>query len=407
MRKRLDPSVFDLPVQEMRRGYRSAIYFWRAKRILEMDGQHPRITHQIFQKKDNAIICGTDEAIGIIRSATGYYSDNQRAYKLFDRYIELKPMIRGSLYHADYDKYLKLTEEKKNISHQLDQLWVNKFDEIDVYSLYDGDRLDSWETAMILEGDYSLFAHLESLYLGVLARRTRVATNTHAIVEAANGKGVLFFADRFDHFATQGGDGYASHIGGARGVATDAMAAWYGERGLGTIPHALIVAYDGDTARVTEKFSQYLPNVNAISLIDFTNDSVSTALESARRLGDKLWGVRLDTAENMIDKSLQERTDLPDRERHGVTPLLVEMTREALDKEGFAHVKIIVSGGFNPDRIRWFEELDVPVDFYAVGSWILSGRYDFTADAVRLNGEKLAKVGREYRPNPRLEKFEL
>jgi nicotinate phosphoribosyltransferase len=77
-----------------------------------------------------------------------------------------------------------------------------------------------------------------------------------------------------------------------------------------------------------------------------------------------------------------------------------------LDREGFSHVKIIVSGGFYPERIRRYEEMGVPVDIYAVGSWILSGRYDFTADAVRLNGEPLAKVGREYRPNPRLEKVE-
>jgi len=283
---------------------------------------------------------------------------------------------------------------------------VDKFDDIDVYSLYDGDKLDSRETAMLIEGDYSLFAHLESLYLGVLARRTKVATNTNAIVKAADGKGVLFFADRFDHFATQGGDGYASHIGGAGGVATDAMAAWYGQRGLGTIPHGLIVAYNGDTALTTEKFSQYIPNVNSIALVDFDNDCVKTSLEAARRMGDKLWGIRLDTSESIIDKSLQDRTDLPDEDRYGVTPLLVDMTRKALDNEGFQHVKIIVSGGFNPDRIARFEKLGVPVDLYAVGSWILSGRYDYTADAVRLNGKKLAKVGREYRPNPRLEKFE-
>lgn len=407
MRKRLDPSVFDLPVQEMRRGYRSAIYFWRAKRILELDNIHPLITHQIFQKTDNVIICGTDEAIGILRSATGYYSDNEQAYGLFDRYIELKQFIRQALYQADYDSYLKLTTEKKDISRRLDDLWIDKFDEIDVYSLYDGDTLDAWETAMLIEGDYSYFAHLESLYLGVLARRTKVATNTNAIVKAADGKGVLFFADRFDHFATQGGDGYASHIGGAGGVATDAMAAWYGERGLGTIPHALIVAYDGDTAKATEKFSEYIPNVNSIALVDFDNDCVKTSLETARRLGDKLWGVRLDTSESIIDKSLQDRTDLPGQDRYGVTPLLVEMTRKALDKEGFNHVKIIVSGGFNPDRISRFEKLGVPVDMYAVGSWILSGRFDFTADAVRLDGKKLAKVGREYRPNPRLEKLKL
>ncbi len=406
MKKRLDPSVFDLPVQEIRRGYRSAVYFWRAKRILEKDNKHSLITHQIFQKKDNIIICGTDEAVAILKCATGYYSDYEKAYKLFDRYIELKQPIRRVHFERDYNSYLNMTAERMDISRELDDLWVDKFEEIELRSLSDGDQLSAWESAMFIEGDYSLFAHLESLYLGVLARRTKIATNTHDVVQAAGGKQVVFFADRFDHFATQGGDGYASYIGGARGVATDAMAAWYGERGLGTIPHALMVAYGGDTALATEKFDKYIPDVTTIALVDFDNDCVNTSLEVARRLGDRLWGVRLDTAERLIDKSLQDDIDLPDQEKPGVTPRLVEKVRVALDSEGFGHVKIIVSGGFNPDRIVRFEKLEVPVDIYAVGRWILSGRFDYTADAVRLDRKPLAKEGREYKPNPRLKRVE-
>jgi nicotinate phosphoribosyltransferase len=407
VKKRLDPSVFDLPVQEIRRGYRSAVYFWRAKRILEKDNKHPLITHQIFQKKDSIIVCGTDEAVAILKCATGYYSDNEKAYELFDSYIELKQMIRRIHFERDYDSYLKMTAERMDVSRKLDDLWVDRFQEIEVCSLYDGDSISAWETVMLIEGDYSFFAHLESLYLGVLARRTKIATNTHDVVQAAGDKQVLFFADRFDHFATQGGDGYASYIGGARGVATDAMAAWYGERGLGTIPHALMVAYGGDTALATERFQQHIPGVNTIALVDFDNDCVNTSLDVARRLGDKLWGVRLDTAEQLIDESLRDDTDLPANEKSGVAPRLVEKVRIALDSGGFGHVKIIVSGGFNPERIARFEKMGVPVDIYAVGSWILSGRFDYTADAVRLDKKPLAKVGREYRPNPRLERVEV
>jgi nicotinate phosphoribosyltransferase len=406
MKKRLDPAVFDLPLQEIRRGYRSAVYFWRTKRILEQDKNHARVTHQIFQKRDNVIICGSDEAVAILKSATGYYSDSDRAFKLFDRFIDLKQMIRQVLYQADYDSYIRMTAIKMEISHRLDDLWVDKFSEIEVSSLSDGDTMRSWETAMLIEGELSYFAHLESLYLGVLARRSKVATNTRAVVDAARGKQVLFFADRFDHFSIQGGDGYASLIGGAKGVATDAMASWFGERGLGTIPHAIIAAYGGDTALAVEKFNQYYPDVPAIALVDFQNDCVKTALECARRLGDKLWGVRLDTAENVADLSLQDEPGLSREDMYGVTPRLVEKVRKALDSEGFRHVKIIVSGGFNPGRIEHFEKLNVPVDIYAVGSWILSGRFDYTADVVRLNGQPLSKVGRTYHPNPRLEKVQ-
>ena len=77
--------------------------------------------------------------------------------------------------------------------------------------------------------------------------------------------------------------------------------------------------------------------------------------------------------------------------------------REALDREGFQHVKIVVSGGFTVDKIRQFEEQGVPVDSYGVGSSLFGGRYDFTADIVMVEGRPQAKVGRQYRHNSRLE----
>ncbi|MFQ5603831.1 MAG: quinolinate phosphoribosyl transferase [bacterium] len=403
-KKRLDVAHFDLPVHEIRCGFRSAVYFWRSKRILEQDRHRAHITHQIFQKNEEVKICGTDEALAILKVATGYFKDYEKALALFDEFLALKQRLQVYPSGADPQVYLHCAKKMAELSLELDSLWVDQFREVEVYALHDGDRLMAWETAMLIEGDYALFAHLESLYLGVLARRTKIATNSHRVVQAARGKPVLFFADRFDHFYMQDGDGYAARIGGVSGVASNAMASWYGEKGIGTVPHALIVSYGGDSALVNAKFSEYFPEINNISLVDFKNDCVQTALEAARKLGEKLWGVRLDVAENVIDRSLQEETHLKDSERYGVTPRLVEKVRTALDNEGFQHVKIIVSGGFNPQRIARFEALSAPVDVYAVGSWILSGCYDFTADAVRLDGKKLAKVGREYRPNPRLEK---
>lgn len=407
---RLNPSVFDLPVVELRRGYRSGVYFWRTKRILEQDNRHVRCLMQVFQKKERAVVCGTDEAIAILKTASGYYKNAEAVYPLFDRYAELKKIIRQQLAAHDYDGYMKSTAEKTELIRKLDDLWVSKFSELEVRSLADGEPLGGWETAMTIEGDLSFFAHLESVYLGVLARRTKVASNTRAVVEAAKGKPVLFFADRFDHFAAQGGDGYASMIGGAVGVATDAMAAWYGDRGLGTMPHALIAAYDGNTVLATEKFARYIPDVPVISLVDFDNNCPATSLAVARKLGQKLWGVRLDTSETIIDYSLTEEIGSHPGEAEaklrGVNPSLVLKVREALDKEGFQHVKIVVSGGFNPDKINWFEEARVPVDSYAVGSWILTGSFDFTADVVLVEGKPAAKVGRGYRPNTRLKRVE-
>src|SRR5690349_12531072 len=152
---------------------------------------------------------------------------------------------------------------------------------------------------------YDAFAHLETLYLGVLARRTKVGTNTRRVVEAASPKQVMFFPARHDHWLVQTGDGYAAHIAGAIGVSTDAQASWWGSEGVGTVPHALIAAYGGDTVLASQKFAEHMdPGVRLITLVDFDNDCVGTALKVARALGERLYGVRIDTAETLVDMSV-------------------------------------------------------------------------------------------------------
>jgi nicotinate phosphoribosyltransferase len=235
-----------------------------------------------------------------------------------------------------------------------------------------------------------------------MARRTLVMRNVREVVSAARGKPILFFPARHDHWLVQTGDGWAAHIAGAIGVSTDAQASWWGGRGVGTVPHGLIAAYNGDTALAARKFAdRFARDMNVTVLVDFVNDSVRTALEVAEALGDDLWGVRLDTADKLADKSLQERhgADAPT----GVAAELVELTRSELDAHGFPDVKIVVSGGFTVDRITAFEDADVPVDSYGVGSSLLRGANDFTADVVMNEGRPCAKVGREYHPNDRLE----
>jgi nicotinate phosphoribosyltransferase len=200
----------------------------------------------------------------------------------------------------------------------------------------------------------------------------------------------------------QTGDGYAAHIAGAIGVSTDAQASWWGSEGIGTVPHALIAAYGGDTVLATRKFAEFIgPEIRVVTLVDFENDSVRTSLEVARALDGRLYGVRLDTSEMLVDRSV-----LPQMGRFrptGVNPQLVWNVRRALDAEGFNDVRIIASGGFTVEKIELFEREAVQVDAYGVGSSLFQGRYDFTADVVRIDGRPVAKVGREYRPNPRLE----
>lgn len=213
------------------------------------------------------------------------------------------------------------------------------------------------------------------------------------INDAANGKPVFFFADRFDDFSNQEGDGYAAHVGGAAGVCTLAHASRWKGIPIGTIPHALIAVSGGDTTRATKRFVQHITGVNVIALVDFDNDCVGTSLAVARALGKKLWGVRLDTAGDMIDVSVSSP---------GVNPTLVRLVRRALHDNGFAHVKILVSGGFTEEKVRMFEKEKAPVDGYGVGSALVHGSNDFTADVVKVNGKKIAKSGRVYTPSKRL-----
>jgi hypothetical protein len=204
---------------------------------------------------------------------------------------------------------------------------------------------------MTIEGDYTLFAHLETVYLGVLARRTLISTNTTTVLEAAEGKPIIFMPARHDHHRVQTGDGYAAYVAGALvgvpiGVTTDAQSSWWGGRGLGTVPHALIAAYGGNTVLAATKFAEWAPpDFNIVVLVDFENDSVRTALEVARALKDRLWGVRLDTSGQLVDRSLWN--EMGDFDPRGVNERLVRKVRDALDADGFERVKNRRVGGIH------------------------------------------------------------
>jgi nicotinate phosphoribosyltransferase len=168
------------------------------------------------------------------------------------------------------------------------------------------------------------------------------------------------------------------------------------------VPHALIASYGADTVLAAKKFTEWAsPDMRITVLVDFDNDSVRTALDVAAALGPRLWGVRLDTSESLVDRSLWgELGDFPPT---GVNERLVRNLRRALDAAGHGAVRIVVSGGFTLEKIRAFEERGVPVDAYGIGSSLIRGSNDFTADIVVTDGEPSAKVGRRLRPNPRLE----
>jgi nicotinate phosphoribosyltransferase len=167
------------------------------------------------------------------------------------------------------------------------------------------------------------------------------------------------------------------------------------------VPHGLIAAFGGDTVAAARAFAErFAEEMNVTVLVDFDNDSVLTALAVADALGDQLWGVRLDTSERLVDRSLWE--DMGEFAPTGVVPELVAKVRAALDARGHERVNIVVSGGFDAEKIRRFERLGVAVDSYGVGSSLVRGENDFTADVVRLEGRPCAKAGRAFKSNSRL-----
>ncbi len=347
-RERLAPEVFRLPVERIRAGYYSDAYFNLTRRLLVETGRRPAVTVQVFQK-EHSVLGGIDEAIAVLKLCSDDWSS------------------------------------------------------LEVQALHEGDGIEPWEPILQIDGDYAQFAHLETVYLGVLSRRTRIMRNVRRVVEAANGKPILFFPARHDHWLVQTGDGWGAHVAGAIGVSTDAQASWWGGRGVGTVPHGLIAAYGGDTVAAARAWAdRFADEMNVTVLVDFENDSVRTALEVADALGDRLWGVRLDTSELMVDRSLWP--DMGDFRPTGVNEVLVRRVRDALDEAGHRHVHIVASGGFDAEKITAFERAGAPVDAYGVGSSLVQGANDFTADVVRVEGRDCAKAGRRFRTNPRLER---
>lgn len=353
----------------IREGWLSDRYFVRTAETLRHDGRDPVVDMQFFPRR-HGIVAGLYECIRMIQTQLAYDCD---------------------------------------------------YRDVEVWSLRDGDSVAAWEVAFRVVGPYVGFAHLETIIDGVLARRSRIATNVSQAVAAAGDVPVIYFAPRHDDWRIQTPDGYAARIGGGQSVSSDAGAAWWGGEGVGTMPHALIASYGGDVVQATLAFARYVrdvePDVPVISLVDFDNDCVRDSLAVASAMRDEfgdgvLAGVRLDTSRLLIDRSLIDDPGLWGREDlRGVNPHLVRKVRAALDEAGFDYVGIVVSGGFTPRRIRRFAELGLPITAYGVGSSVL-GRgnesdgvvpeFDFTGDVVGVDGRPVSKVGRARWQNPRL-----
>lgn len=325
------------PSHDTLSGRNADIYFHRAKEILTAEGMSPEVVMEIFPGRDG-IICGVEEVKALLA----------------------RVLPEGS----------------------------------EAWGLEEGSPMSAKEVVLRIKGPYTAFGICETAILGILAHESGWATGARKVVEAAGDVPVLHFGARHVHPDVSARLEYAAMVGGCAGCATPAGAELYGIAPSGTIPHALVLCF-GDTLEAMKAFDRHVPpEVKRIALVDTFKDEAEESIRIAKAMGDKLWGVRLDTP----------------AERGRVTPDLVKEVRARLDQAGFPNVKIVVSGGIDADRIRLFREKGAPVDAYGVGSAISGAPpIDFTADVKEVNGEPRAKRGRipGITDNPRLQKWDL
>ncbi len=450
-KKRLPVETFKMTddiINKLRSGWYSDEYFNNTIRVLRMRAEEGRkfgpydtdlsidvsdeingdiiVEMQFFtRRKPFSVVAGVDEALAILQVATGYYEGDQ---------------------------------------------FINTYDDLEVESVYDGTIVHydgepkEIEPVIKVRGRYRDFGHLETPILGVLSLPTRIATNTYNVLEAANGKPVLFFPARFDHYKIQAVGGYAYRVALEKFnedhnraldpyFSTGEQDTWWGNGSAkGTISHASIACFYGNTAETMLAFAEGIgTDTPRIALVDFHNDCIKTTFEVIDRMWEKyfyyikkgdqenakkyiLFGVRPDTSGNMIDHCVEPLNDR--KQDNGVNLRLVRNLRKAMDnyyktlvsrmeesdmikynslaKEYCENIKITVTGGFNAKKIKYFEEANAPVYSYGVGSSLLSNssmegtNNDFTADIVRVKVKDkyydLSKVGRRACDNKNLVK---
>ncbi|WP_224732614.1 nicotinate phosphoribosyltransferase [Francisella sp. SYW-9] len=346
--------------------------------MLKKTGKITRLTNKTFQFDDNI--------------STGFYSAKY--------FIKTQKILKNS---SDIILMQFFQRHNKTILCGVDEslALIEKFalncDDLEIKALNDGDEVSAFEPVLTIKGKYKNFGFLEGIIDGILARRTSIATNAYLYNELLNkDQEIIFMGDREDIYLTQPGDGYAANIGGITKVATDAMGAWTGQLGMGTMPHALIQSFDGNLIDACQAYVDAFPKEPLIALVDYNNDVITDSLAVAKKFGNKLFAVRVDTSPNMIDKYFLENSTIKKTiDCRGVNLELIKALRKSFDTEGFQHVKIIASGNFDYNKVKKFNDENTPVDIFGIGSALLKVNIGFTGDCVELNNNPQAKVGRK------------
>lgn len=298
----------------------------------------------------------------------------------------------------------------------------------------EGERVGAGEPLAYVSGSMHDLVDLETLYLQKLGASCVAAYN--AYVMCCDLPKVAFMAFDARHCAgTEMAEmmAYAASVGsraaqqdvgavGFVGCAADATAHYFGrERGLGTMPHALI-GYAGSTLRAARMFHETYPDEPLFVLVDYFGREITDTLEICRHFpelaADGRLGVRLDTHGSRFVEGLDPERSYEVLQRHdpyavkqyrneqelrwllgtGVSAAAICHMRQTLDAAGYAGVKIIASSGFSPAKCRVMASIKAPIDMIGTGSYLPENWPETyaTADIVEYDGEPKVKVGREF-----------
>ncbi len=308
----------------------------------------------------------------------------------------------------------------------------------------EGDWAGAGEPLLYLTGSFYHLVDLETIYLQKLGAACVAAYN--AFTMCMDLPQVAFLAMDARHcagiemeelmaYAASVGSNAAKDQSGAKGFignANDATAHYFGcERGLGTMPHALI-GYAGSTERAAEMFVETFPGDDMTVLVDYFGREVTDALAVCRRFpemaGQGRLSVRLDTHGGRFVEGLDPQQSYAVLERHapiavrryrndtelryltgtGVSAAAIFHMREQLDSAGFNKVKVVATSGFNVDKCRVMSDVGAPIDVIGTGSFLPdSWRETYaTADIVEYDGVASVKVVREFLIRKRSEQLD-
>ena len=298
----------------------------------------------------------------------------------------------------------------------------------------EGSWVGAGEPILYIKGSFQSLVDLETIFLQRLGAACVAAYNAYQMcMELPK---VAFLAMDARHCAgAQMAElmAYGASVGSRKarlksdalgfvGCAADATAHFFDtEKGLGTMPHALI-GYANDTVRAAEMFHKTFPDKPLTVLVDYFGAEITDALRVARAMPELahagLLSVRLDTHGGRFIEGLDTQSSYAVLDKHvpeairgyrsdtelkylmgtGVSAASVWSMRDALDEAGFDKVRIVASSGFGPDKCRVFALAKAPVDVIGTGSYLpekWSETYA-TADIISYDGQPRVKVGREF-----------